>query len=103
MSTPFAYQKAASLISLRSQELSEGRQVRGREAGALPCSGCQGCCAGQGAGSLSLGPWRGSRRVLSRQGGNRALSKLRGVSLRIFGNVAQIQPHPGLLCSSFFS
>lgn len=33
MSAPFAYQKAASLISLRSQELSEGRQVAGRDAG----------------------------------------------------------------------
>lgn len=33
MSAPFAYQKAASLISPCSQELSEGRQVAGRDAG----------------------------------------------------------------------
>lgn len=35
---------------------------------------------GQGAGSLSLAPWGGSRRALSRPGGNRALSKGGGLT-----------------------
>lgn len=116
MSAPFAYQKAASLISLHSQELSEGRRVTGRDAGSgrKPCSVCvckgplwqrarglRRCAAGwwAEAGSCSIPSpgWQAGGFCQGHRVTGRSLGK-EGV-----GRVAQIQQYPRLLCSSSFS
>lgn len=64
MSTAFAYQKAASLISPRSQELSEGRRVTGRGLGAGISARCAGGCCAEGTGAVMGREGEASARAL---------------------------------------
>lgn len=106
MSAPFAYQKAASLISPRSPELAG---AGGSQAGpAAPprrralgrCArGCGGAQLGGGQGVGSCSPGVVGRRALARGLGNGAASRQRGSSRKTFGEVAQIQRRLRLLRS----